>query len=359
MAISFAVIDTIWAAYFDSFGLSTSTIGFISAALILISLVVSLSIAPFLFKHKLKTIAISTLLIFVASYIILALTNNLWILLIIATLVTITGSIRINTFDILFRQVTTKKSLTKDEGLLYAIANGGWLIGPIIAAGLLHMGHFTFAFIGAAVFMTIGALILWQMKLRNEPKEKPQHRLNIKSFLQHKNLGKPYIFATGIEMWWALIYVFIPLFMIKQGLSLSAIGFFLSAVIIPTTILEYSASTWATKKGFLPMFRIGFAGLAICAIAAFFVPNIYWQLGLFVLGSVFMALIEPIQDSFFFHKIKQKESDIFFPVFSTAGDIGSLIAKISIAIGLVFAPYQFAYLIMACFMAVCVYASYR
>lgn len=355
-AIGLAGIDTIWAIYMNSFGLSISQIGFISAILVILTLIASFYSTPILEKLREFKVLILSLIIIIISYISIAFTNNLYLFLIFSAILVISSVFRINSFDILFRDEEKDDSkLNEDEGLLYTLINIGWLIGPLIAGFVLVTYNMQAVFISSSIFIVITLLILLTFNLKLPKKEKEKKLdiniiLNIKEFIKTKKLYLPYLVALGIEIWWALIYIYVPLFIINKDLGNEIVGIFLSAVIVPLILFEFKAGKLVNKYGFKKLIVLGFFFLTIISIFAFFSNNIYLTLLLLILGSIFMAFIEPLQDSYFFKQVKGNQEEKFYPIFATSGDIGSLISKFSIAAILLFLPENFAYLIISIFM---------
>ena len=76
----------------------------------------------------------------------------------------------------------------------------------------------------------------------------------------------------------------------------------------------------------------------------------YCILILLGLGSVGMAAIEPLQDTFFFKYVKSKNEEKYYPIFATSGDIGNFFGKIIIAGILLFFADKYAYLIIGLIM---------
>lgn len=356
LAIGLAGIDTIWALYMDSFGLNESTIGFISGFLVIVTLFTAFYSTPILEKLREYKVLLVSLTIFIIGYLSIALADNLYVFLVFSIIITMAGVFRMESFDILFRDESNDKDLNRDEAFMYTIVNVGWLVGPLLAGFIMALYGITTVFMSSAIFVAITLLILLTLKIKQPRKKREKLDSNVKEniigYIKNKNLNLAYIMAAGIEVWWALIYIYVPLFIINSGnLTEKTVGLFLAAVVAPLVILEYPAGKWSDKHGFKKLFFIGFLFLGISALISFFMTeNITLVLSILVLASIAMALIEPIQDSYFFRLVSSNEEEKYYPIYATAGDVGSLISKFSIAFILLFLPLKFAYLIMAIFM---------
>jgi MFS family permease len=356
LAIGFACIDTVWVLYMDSFGLSGSSIGFISAALVVVTLFFSFFSTILLEKIDEMKILLYSLIIIATSYLVISFTNVFWIFILLTVLITMISILKTDAFDILFRDVSSDSKLNEDEGLLYTLLNVGWLFGPLIAGFILVNLGMSYVFVVSSIFIFLGVLVLYRMKLVVPEKKRNSIDSNIyknlKDFFSEKKLIVPYIMAAGIEIWWALVYVYVPLFIIKEGLSEMFVGYFLSFVIIPLVLFEFFVGKLSLKYGFRIFFFLGFFLLMVAGVVSYFSPSFYFTLVVLGLASIPMAFLEPIQDSFFFKQISSNDEEKYYPIFATAADFGSFVGKFTIASFLLFVPEKFVYLLIAGFMGV-------
>lgn len=356
LAIGFACIDTIWVLYMDSFGLTQSMIGFISAALVIVTLIASFFSTIILEKIDEFKILLYSLVVIASSYLVISFTEVFWIFILLSIVITIVTILKTDSFDILFRDISDDKNLNEDEGLMYTLVNVGWLFGPLIAGFILVKLGMNFVFITSSIFIFLGGFILYKLNFRLPEKKRDKIDSdiykNLKDFFSDKKLIIPYCMAAGIEIWWALIYIYVPLFIIKNGLSEMFVGYFLSFVIIPLILFEFEVGKLSLKYGFRVFFFWGFFLLMVAGVVSYFSPNFYFTLVVLGLASIPMAFLEPIQDSYFFKQITSNDEEKFYPIFATAADVGSFIGKISIAGFLLFLPEKSAYLVMAVLMGI-------
>lgn len=350
VAIGLAIIDTIWALYLDSFGLTESQVGFVSSIFVFVSLLSSLFFIPILERFNENRIIVYSLAISIISYLGIAFFNNLYAFIILAIIVTIVSNLRSDTMDIVFRDNTKKSELNSAEGFLYQMLNIGWLVGPFIAGFFMLFLHISRVFISAVFFLFIGLSLFIMLHLKEVKKTRDVIHdnilKNIRAFIVNKKLWMPYMIAAAIEFWWALSYIYVPLFIINAGLGVHYVSIFFALIVVPLVLLEYRAGVLSEKYGFKPFFIFSFAGLAVSSFLLFLIDDIKIQLVILVLSSVFMAFLEPLQDSFFFRQVKLKDEERFYPIYGTATSIGSFMGKIVIAVVLLFFSSKFAYLAM-------------
>ena len=154
-----------------------------------------------------------------------------------------------------------------------------------------------------------------------------------------------------MHIWLTLIYVYIPIYIVESGLNASVVGFFLFAHVTPLILLEYYFGKLAGKIGFKKTFIIGYSIIGTITILCFFIPNIYMQLGLILIASIGLAMIEPTTEAYFFDLVgKQKEK--FYGPYNTTIDVNSIVALFLSAIILLFLPYKFLFLFIGIIMLI-------
>lgn len=358
IALAGSLIVTIWSLHMKSFEISDSTIGFISSGLVIVSLFVSFITTPILETFGKKKVFILSLIIPILLYLSLVLYRNLYFFVLIAGILTIGDTLRNATANSIFRDNTNKKELNEKEGLLFSLTNIGWLVGPLIAGYLVILSGVNLIFSITSCLFLIALVFLFFVHLKNTDRiyKKPHWSIkeNLLKFIRNKETHLPYLMTCGLHAWWSLIYLYAPLFMIREGLGGKEIGVFMFFVVLPLITLEYFVGKSSEKRGLRKYFFYGFLGLSLISLVLFFVKGIYIQLILLAAASLFAALIEPLQDTFFFKKVSMRFEDKYFPVYKTAPRIGGFVIKFIIAGVLIFLPYHFVYLVM--FLAMSVFA---
>lgn len=362
-SIALASVDTIWALYMNSFNISESTIGFISAFLVALTFIFSIKSTSILEKmneYKLLLMSLSALVI---SYLLVSLYKNLYFFVGVFVIVYIANIYRTNTFDIIFRDKSKDSELSANEGLLYSIINIGWLTGPLIAGYVMAYFNLETVFVTSALFMAVCLFFLLTMDIRLPRKyfkgEDFKVMENLKEFVKRKDFLHNYVIAMGVDIWWALIYIYMPLFIVKSGVNSEIVGFFLAAVIFPLVFFEFEVGKLVSKYGFRRFFVLGFFILGAFALLSFFTMDIYLIMVYLVLASFSMAFIEPLVDAYFFEGIKKEEEEKYYPLFGTYENAGDITGKFLIALVLLFTPNNFAYLTIAIIMFVLGLLSFR
>ncbi|MBS3071173.1 MFS transporter [Candidatus Pacearchaeota archaeon] len=354
VSLSSSFIDTIWAVYLAGFFQSESYVGLFSGFLSVLAFLSFFFLVPLIEKSK-KSVLFATVLILSAlTYIFFAINKNFYIFIFLAIVITIFISIKITTFGIIVKDKSRKENLSRNEGIVYSFNNFSWLIGPLIVSlFLLDFGH-SIIFVSSATLLVFAFFMFKMSGIKDDNVVKKVDNDVFKNFLEffkNKERVISYLIGAGVTTWWALIYLYIPLYIIDNGLNEYLIGIFLFACAGPLILFEYLFSKMAGKYGAKKFFLIGYAIITIIPIIVFFVNSPYLVLGILALGSVGLAMLEPTTEAYFFDIIKnKKEENKFYGPYNTAIETGLIFGKIAPAILLIFLPFKYIFLLFSAFM---------
>jgi len=353
VGLAFALVSTIWAVYMDSFLHSIVWVGFLSAILTLISFLSYFLFIPLLERSNKVKLYSYSLLLFAITYILFAINTKFYFFIILAFILTVISTLRVTSFGIIVKDKSADKELTKNEGLMYTFVNVAWVVGPLIAGYASNLFGVNKVFILSAVFILI-ALIFFKLSKIKDPNTKKKLDKNlIKNFIdffKNKDRTKSYFLRGGVSLWWALIYVFIPLYIIRNDLGTIWVGYFLFAVAVPLILFGYHFSKLATKIGFRKIFKIGFLIPAVIVLSCFFIPNVYVVLGLLALASVGLSMLEATTEAYFFDITKDKEESRFYGPYNTTSEVNGFVGKIIASTLLIFLPFRFIFILFSILM---------
>lgn len=351
LGISF--IDTIWALYINSFVHSAFLVGLVSALITFISFISYFFVVPLVEKNDRVKLYSVSLLVAVLSYLLFSIFSSFILLILIIIPIAFFRSLRITSFGIIVKDYSGRKNLAKNEGFLYTIENIAWVVGPLIAGYLLNSYGFSLVFFITSIIILSSFFVVRFFKMRDsEIKKKIDGKLlrNFIAFFKNKNRVFAYLLSGGVSVWWSLIYIFIPVYIVENGFSVLIVGYFLFATQTPLILTEYRLSVLASKKGFKKLFRYGYFIVTIASLICFFVSNIYFLLGVLVLASFGMAMLEPTTESYFFDVLKGRQHLRFYGPFNTADTALSSIAKVSASALLFFLPFEYIFILFSLFM---------
>jgi len=362
VSLSAAYISTIWAVYMDSFVNSIIFVGILSSVLTAISFLSYFFFIPLIEKSDKGKIFSYTIFLFIISYILFAINHNFYLFMALAVFITILYTLRITSFGIIVRDNSKDSAVSKNEGIIYTSMNLAWVVGPLIAGFVASEFGINLVFLLSALFLTFGLILFRVFRIKDSKgKKKIDSNLfkNFIDFFKDKERVLAYTLGGGVNLWWVLIYLFIPLMIIRSSLGELWIGYFLFGIAVPLILFEYIFAKWAGKHGFKKMFKIGYFLVSIIAFACFFVSNIYIILSLLILASIGIAMLESTTEAYFFDILKRKEKYRFYGPYNTAIDTGSFIGKIFPSILLIFLPFKFIFLLFGAFMFLLFLISFK
>ncbi len=362
VALAFALIDTIWAVYLDSFVNNIAIVGFISAFLTLVSLLFYFIFIPLIEKSSKAKIYSYSLLFFSITYTLFAINTKFYFLIILAFIATILQTIRTTSFGIMVRDKSSEKNLSRNEGLMYSFMNVAWVIGPLIAGLLSEKYGVNMIFVLSAIFIFIAFFMFKFLRIKdNNIKKKVHSKIfkNFKAFFKSKDRILSYVLSGGVNLWWALTYLFVPLLIIREGLGIKWVGYFLFAVAVPLIMFQYIFSKLAGKVGFKKIFKIGFFIPFFFALLCFFVGNIYLIMLFLVLASIGLAMLEPTTEAYFFDILKKDEECRFYGPYNTTVGINQLVGKIIPSVLLIFFPFKSIFLFFSFYMFIMFVISFK
>lgn len=347
-SIGFALISTIWAVYLNSIFNNASTVGFVTGLFVLVGAASYVFFSPFVERNPKSKIYISSLALLLISYILFAILEHVFAVVLLGIITSVLTTLRVTSYGIMVRDKSKQKELSKNEGLVYTLINIAWLLGPIIAGYVAaNLGERKVFFL-AACFLFIALLSFRGMKINDNRTKKKKDKNAVKIFISYfkkKERVLAYFIGGGLDYWWSLIYIYVPLYIINIAQKSDVtIGYFLAAVVIPLILIEYAAGKTAAKKGYKRLFFVGFFILGIAGVIAFLLSNIYLLLGVLVLASFGAGLLEPTTESYFFETITKEERDKYYGTYNTTINANSFIGRILGAGVLLLFPFKAVFL---------------
>lgn len=361
-SVGFACVATIWAVYLESFLHSESSVGFLSSFFAVVSFITYFLIIPLLEKKDKVRLYLLTLVLYTFSYLMFFFLKDIISIIVIGTIISFLASLRIASSGILVRNKSKSKDVSKNEGFIYTLLNIAWLIGPLIAGFIANKYGIHRVFLFAAFFVFISFLLLNIFKFRDHVISK---RVDtnlfkvLKDFFKNKERTLSYTISGGINFWWTLIYIYIPLYIIKNGLSDLILGYFLALITLPMILSEYYLGKLSCRIGFKKVFVTGYFILAISALLCFFIPNIYIILLILVLSSFGAAMVEPTTEAYFFDIITKREREKYYSIYNTTIDANYFLASILAAALLLLLPFKSIFILFGIAMLVFSLLSFK
>ncbi len=352
--IGIAFVDTIWAVYLESIFHSLTFISFFSAGLSAISFFAYFFFIPLIERRSKTALFLVSLFLISLCYFLFGFIRNPFVFSIIAVLVTITTTLKITAFGIIIKDKSNPRLLSRNEGLIWTFMNLAWVFGPLVAGLIADYYGINFVFIlgGIFVLLSLFSFRLFNIIVVNKKKKIDKDLVrNFLDFFKDKKRVDAFVLGGAVNFWMILIYFYMPLIIILEGLADRHIGYFLFLVALPLILLEYKMSSIAGRVGFKKIFKIAFLLMALIAFSCFFIDNIWIIFGLLTLASVGNAMIEPTTEAYFFDILKSKSEEVrFYGPYNTTIEVNHFIGKVLSGIVLLFFPIKMIFVLFGTIM---------
>jgi MFS family permease len=352
-SLAMAAVATIWAVYLDSFVNNAAYVGFLTSFFTIIGITSYIFLIPLVEKNDKAKLYSLAVLIYIVSYLMFALLPYFYVIIILGTITAIAGSLKVTVFGIIVRDKTKDDCLSKNEGFIYTLLNLSWLVSPVIAGFISSRYGIRSVFIFGAIMLTLALLSFRLFKVHDGRITKKVDKNPLKpliTFFKSKERNIAYFISGGVNFWWSLIYIYMPIYIFESGFDAKIIGYFLGAIVIPLVLTEYLFAKLAGKKGFKKIFVIGYCILSAAALSVFFISNMHLILLILVLASFGAGMLEPTTEAYFFDVISKKQRDKFYGPYNTAIDLNSFLSTSMAAVILLFLPFKFIFIMFSAVM---------
>lgn len=231
---------------------------------------------------------------------------------------------------------TERKNLAKAEGKFYMFNNIGLFIGPVIGGySAKYLGDSSIFILAGFFYIIAFFVFLYQHISQKNPHishgkhEEGIRELfqNIKTFFRNKEFRKVFLLAFGLNYWWAVSLIYIPLEIKNLGFADNIVGWTVAAMALPLILFERNTGRVADKRGIRFPATLGFSLLVLFVLSF---PLLYFKpiLTLFAFGVVNFAAawIEPLQETYFFKVAKKEEREKLYGIYNAAQPFSSIVS---------------------------------
>lgn len=239
------------------------------------------------------------------------------------------------------------------KGKQLTIRNLAWVAAPIIAGYLLAAYGFNLLFLIAGIMVFIAFTVF--LKLRGEY-DQDHVKINLleslKKIKKNKNLLEIIIGGLWLEIFFAFMIIYMPLYLRQIGMGWTEIGLAFTVMLSAFVIFQYPAGWLADKKyGEKEILMFGFllTGITTCLIFFIHSTDVWiWAVALFI-NRIGISLIQVMDESYFYKQIDGRDIDLI-NFFRLMRPLGYIITPIIASIVLAFYPLQYIFLFLGIFM---------
>jgi MFS family permease len=322
-------------------------VGFYFAAVALLGTVAAVASSATFRRHRKIVIGTASLALIVMLLVGMSFAENLWVLAIFDLPRSVAYLLLTIVLGLLVRDLATAANIAIKEGRRYLFINLGWLIGPLVAGYVARFISLEAVFLVISGLFAIALVYLWGLHFDGHPAftadgevERGHEAIaGLIEYLKRPRLRRVFLLAVGLEVWWVVSSIYIPLAVIDLGYGPDIVGWVVTGGVVPLVLLEVWVGRQAQARGTRNYMVAGFLVLGVGA-ASFpllgFSPGLL--LFMFAAVNVGAALIEPLTEAYFFEVATLEEAARFFGIYNAsapmAGLLGPLVGAVVLTAGL-------------------------
>lgn len=264
--------------------------------------------------------------------------------------------------DILLEGFSKDQFSGRIRGLHLTVMNGGLLAAPFLSTVALERFHFE----GVFFILIIGYIAVFLIALigfRNDnvvSQERMHFLQTFRKVLRESNISRIYFISFAMEFFYAMMIVYMPLYLLSLGFSWNAIGIIFTIMLIPFVLLQYPLGILADKRFGEKELLVGslFIVFVATSIIGFLDLRSLWVWGaILFLSRVGVAGVEVLRDSYFYKQIDGDRMDLI-AFFRTTRPVANILAAILAALMFVIFPLKSVFFVVAFILFISIFVAF-
>ncbi len=282
----------------------------------LISIVVFVFFTPLLRKFGNTTLFTSLVIVEIFAILGLALFKTPPLILIAFVFQQACSPLIFFTLDVFLESTAHQEEKTGGlRGLFLFASNIALVLSPLIISILVRGDNFSLVYIASSLFLLPPLLIARAVFVHfpDAPYLPFRIQQTLLTFIKDKNIRGVFVANFLLQLFYAAMVIYMPLYLRGLGLSWQEIGIIFSFMLLPFVLFELPLGYLADKHlGEKELMVFGFVVLSSSTAAiAFFTGSsiLFWAILLFITRTG-ASFIEIASESYFFKHVKGKEASM-------------------------------------------------
>jgi MFS family permease len=267
----------------------------------------------------------------------------------------ICGALEWTSLDIILESYSKDNLSGRIRGIHLTIFNAGFIFGPFVSTRILDQYGFQGVFVGLLIMNAI--VLVFSLVGLSNINQGYKRDLKIGEIIakvwKRKNILRIFYISIVLEIFFALLVIYTPIYLLDLGYSWDDIGIMFSMMLIPFVLLQIPIGFLADKKwGEKEMI---FVSLFVMALSTVWLFNsgkqtlLFWG-GILLLTRVGAAALEILRDSYFYKRIDGYDVDMI-DLYKATLPVGYIIANFLAFVALLIFPLKSVFLIVVVVVA--------
>ena len=240
--------------------------------------------------------------------------------------------------DLALEEYSLDEETGSIRGANLTLMNWGVLFGPLAAGAIIEkVGMREIFIVSAAVVWLIAVLgflskdkrnVFQNKQYRTGQKNGDSLKVALNKIFKNKNLRGVFVLALMLDFFYATTTVYVPLYLLEQGMRWGDIGRIFFVMLLPFVIIQYPLGRLADKKiGEKEGMILGTLLISAFTLAIYFNQTalvVVWMV--ILLGTrIGAAIVEVMRDAYFYKQVDVKDVELI-DLFRSSRPAASLLA---------------------------------
>jgi len=254
-------------------------------------------------------------------------------------------------WDMVLEAYSVDSASGRIRGMFLSVGSIGSLIGPLVSTTLLEkfgfLSIFTVVLVLYAMMFVVALIMLNSIRGHLTPMNTSVFS-TVRSVWRLANVRNIYAVGCVLQFFFAMMTIFMPLYLRSLGISWIEIGWIFAVMLIPYILFEYPAGVLADKKyGEKEILLTGCILIIIAVLCVIFVSSVHigvWMAILF-LSRTGAAFVESMHESYFYKQVDSRDISLI-NFFRSTRSIGYIVAAALSSITLFFGDLKIVFSVL-------------
>lgn len=256
-----------------------------------------------------------------------------------------------------------KKDFVKSEPLKLAFTGLPWAVGPTLGVWLFVV-HPWAAYLAAFGFSGLTLGYFWFLRLTDNPavapmKRPPPNPLRYlkRFFVEQPRLRLAWLIAFGRDIWWQVLMIYGPLYVVTRGLPEDYAGYLVSlglAALFLGPLHGRLGARFGLRRSIMAAFALGALAMAV-VLALYHHP--LWACAALLVGTAFTTMLDAVGGIPFLRAVHAYERPEMTMVYTTFGNSARFACTAVFSVLLSFFPLESVFVVTGLAMALFAWLS--